>query len=73
MIPNAVLRDFETLPLDAQQQIIDFIAFIKSRYQTRIAKQPPITTESSFGSIKVKKKISLEQMDEAIRQRGAAL
>ena len=73
MIPNAVLRDFETLPLDAQQQIIDFIAFIKSRYQTRVTKQAPITTESSFGSIKVKKRISLEQMDEAIRQRGAVL
>lgn len=73
MIPITVQRDFETLPLDAQQQIIDFIAFIKSRYQTQVTKQATITTESSFGSIKVKKRVSLEQMDEAIRQRGAAL
>jgi hypothetical protein len=73
MIPNAVLQDFETLPSDAQQQVIDFIAFIKARYQTRVTKQPQSTLESSFGSIKVKKKVTLEQMDEAIRQRGAAL
>ncbi|WGZ95938.1 MAG: hypothetical protein QJT81_08145 [Candidatus Thiothrix putei] len=31
------------------------------------------TLEGSFGSIKVKKKVTLEQMDEAIRQRGATL
>ncbi len=73
MIPNAVLQDFETLPLDAQQQVIDFIAFIKARYQARVKKQPQSTLESSFGSIKVKKKVTLEQMDEAIRQRGAIL
>ncbi|QTR47252.1 hypothetical protein J9253_04750 [Thiothrix litoralis] len=29
------------------------------------------TLECSFDSIKVKKKVALEQMDEAIRQRGA--
>lgn len=73
MIPNAVLKDFESLPIDAQQQVIDFIAFIKMRYQMRISNQPQHTPESSFGSIKVKKKVTLEQMDEAIRQRGAEL
>ena len=73
MIPNAVLKDFESLPIDAQQQVIDFIAFIKSRYQMRKSSQPQNTPESSFGSIKVKKKVTLEQMDEAIRQKGAEL
>lgn len=73
MIPNAVLKDFESLPVDAQQQIIDFIAYIKSRYQTRKSSQPQNTPESLFGSIKVKKKVSLEQMDKAVRQRGAEL
>ncbi|MDX9988729.1 hypothetical protein [Thiothrix unzii] len=73
MIPNAVLQDFETLPLDAQQQVIDFIDFIKARYQARVTKQSQSTLESSFGSIKVKKKVTLEQMDETIRQRGATL
>ncbi|MFI0397509.1 MAG: hypothetical protein ACH34X_00400 [Thiolinea sp.] len=73
MIPNAVLKDFESLPVDAQQQVIDFIAFIKSRYQLRKSSQAQNTPESSFGSIKVKKKVTLEQMDEAIRQKGAEL
>ncbi|UOG90947.1 MAG: DUF2281 domain-containing protein [Candidatus Thiothrix sulfatifontis] len=73
MIPNAVLQDFETLPSDAQQQVIDFIDFIKERYQARATKQPQRTLESSFGSINVKKKVTLEQMDEAIRQHGAIL
>lgn len=73
MIPNTVLQDLETLPLDAQKQVIDFIAFIKERYQTKVIKQPQSTQEGSFGSIKVKKKVTLEQMDEAIRQRGATL
>lgn len=68
MIPNAVLQDLETLPLDAQQQVI-----IKARYQARVTKHPQSTLEGSFGSIKVKKKVTLEQMDEAIRQRGAIL
>lgn len=70
MIPNAVLKDFESLPIDAQQQVIDFIAFIKTRYQMRKSNPPQNIPESSFGSIKVKKKVTLEQMDEAIRQRS---
>lgn len=32
MIPHAMLKDFETLPPDAQQQVADFITFLKSRY-----------------------------------------
>jgi hypothetical protein len=73
MMSNALLKDFETLPLDAQQQVIDFIAFIKSRYQARKSSLSRNTPESSFGSIKVRKKVTLEQMDEAIRQKGAVL
>ena len=73
MMPNAVLQDFETLPPDAQRQIIDFIAFIKSRYQIGKDKLSKSNTEKSFGVIKVKKRVTLEQMDEAIRQRGGTL
>ena len=62
MIPNAIIKDFEALPVDAQQQIIDFIAFIKTRYQTRKNIQPT-ALEHSFGSIEVKKRVSLAQMD----------
>jgi hypothetical protein len=73
MLPRATLRDFEELPIDAQQQIIDFIAFIKERYKNRKSSHLQTKTESSFGSIKVKKRVSLEQMDAAIRQKGARL
>ena len=71
MIPNAIIKDFEALPIDAQQQIIDFIEFIKIRYQTRKTTQTT-TLDHSFGSIKVKKRVSLAQMDEAIRLKGAS-
>lgn len=68
MLPSTVLHDFETLPPVAQNQVIDFIAFIKMRYQKVPAIQPSI--EYSFGAIHVQKRVSLEQMDEAIKQGG---
>lgn len=49
----------------AQNQVIDFIAFIKTRYQKVPPTQPSI--EHSFGAIHVQKRVSLEQMDEARR------
>lgn len=73
MLPHIVLKDFEELPIDAQQQVIDFIAFIKERYKNRKSSYSQIKTESSFGSIKVKKRVSLEKMDAAIREKGASL
>lgn len=32
MNQNPILKDFEKLPLDAQKMVIDFIAFLRSRY-----------------------------------------
>lgn len=32
MPPMTIQNDFDTLPPDAQRQVVDFIAFIKSRY-----------------------------------------
>lgn len=32
MIPNALQQDFEALPPEAKQQVIDFVAFMKARY-----------------------------------------
>jgi len=37
MEQNNVIRQFDTLPPEAQRQVIDFIAFLKTRY--RPAKQ----------------------------------
>jgi len=73
MMINPALEDFETLPPDAQQQVIDFIAFIKSRYQFRKDTFNKPDVGRSFGVIKVKKRVTLEQMDAAIRQKGGAL
>lgn len=35
MLPSTVLHDFDALPPIAQEQVIDFIAFVKSRYQVK--------------------------------------
>ena len=38
MLPSTAVHDFDTLPLVAQQQVIDFISFIKVRYQEKAPK-----------------------------------
>lgn len=70
MLPSTVLQDIEQLPPAAQSQIIDFIEFLKTRYPASPSVTQPI--EQTFGVIHVQKRVSLEQMDEAIRQGGAS-
>ena len=38
MLPSTVLHDFDALPPVAQEQVIDFIAFVKARYQVKSKK-----------------------------------
>jgi len=38
MLPSAAVHDFDTLPPVAQQQVVDFISFIKVRYQDKTKK-----------------------------------
>ena len=33
MIPNEMLEKFRTLPPEAQKQVLDFIAFLETRYR----------------------------------------
>lgn len=71
MLPASILQDIEQLPPAAQSQVIDFIEFMKSRYpveQTDVQS----SVEQSFGAIHVKKRVTLEHMDEAIKQGGVA-
>jgi hypothetical protein len=68
MLPSTALHDFNALPPIAQEQVIDFIAFVKARYQKTQHELKSI--EHSFGAIHVQKRVSLEQMDEAIKQGG---
>jgi imidazolonepropionase-like amidohydrolase len=72
MLPPAILEDFNALPPDAKQQVLDFIAFIKQRYPTPV-KKTHLRKDSSFGAIKAKRRVTLEQMDEAIRTGGGSL
>lgn len=45
MIDKAkVWRELMALPPDAQQQVLDFIAFMQSRYQTETADEAPSST-----------------------------
>jgi hypothetical protein len=71
MLPATILQDIEQLPPAAQSQVIDFIEFMKSRYPVEQTNAQS-SVEQSFGAIHVKRRVSLEQMDEAIKQGGAA-
>ncbi len=46
MPEEKVLRDFSALPQDAQQQVIDFIAFLQTRYK-------PISRERELSRKKI--------------------
>jgi len=51
MAQNDVLKDFDTLPPEAQKQVIDFIAFLQTRYRSgaiRKAKQRGRLADESF-------------------------
>lgn len=62
----SVLHSLEQLSPDAQQQVLDFIEFIKIRQTATPANTVP--TGYGFGTIRVTKQVSLQQMDEAIEQ-----
>ena len=42
-----ILQDIDTLPPDAQQQVIDFIAFLQTRYQCSARKKSRSTSLAS--------------------------
>ena len=66
MIPAEVIQDYESPPSEAQQQVIDFIAFMKSRYQKPVPVDEALNIESSFGLLKANRTVTLEEMDRAI-------
>ena len=39
MEQNNVISEFDTLPLEAQRQVLDFIAFLQARYQPATGKR----------------------------------
>lgn len=69
MLPTKALQTYETLPDEAQQQVIDFIEFMKSKHkakQAKVATKDKQKTKGSFQSIHVTRSVSLEEMDDAI-------
>ena len=53
MEQNTVINQFDTLPPEAQRQVIDFIAFLQTRYrpiiQGRIKPKVKLTDEKFIG------------------------
>lgn len=55
-----IQNDFDTLPPDAQRQVVDFIAFIKSRYSPQSAKHNSNTPTTLFERLNTVEKISAD-------------
>lgn len=70
MLPAEVLQDYEKLPSEAQRQVIDFIEFMKARYQKPKPIPEELSIESSFGLLKAQHTVTLEDMDKAIQVVG---
>jgi len=73
MLSVNIQEEFSALPPEAQRQVVDFIAFIKSRYQTNTSASNVAPIEQSFGIVKAKRTVSLEQMEAAIEHEGSLL
>lgn len=62
MDKNKVLNEFDDLPQDAQKQVMDFIAFLQTRYKKEAsrkeAKRKDIAKESFIGIWKNRKDMS---------------
>ncbi len=51
MAQSTVLKKFNALPPEAQQQVLDFIAILEKRYRTKAGRQArvPLTEEAFVG------------------------
>nr|CAA6815815.1 MAG: Unknown protein [uncultured Thiotrichaceae bacterium] len=65
MLPTRALQDYEQLPAEEKSLNADENAPVEAEAQA--------VAGYSFGAIKVKKQATLEQMDEAVRERGGRL
>lgn len=48
MDTEEVLREFNDLPPSAQQEVVDFIAFLRQRYASRTTVPPPPLIDEPF-------------------------
>lgn len=73
MLPAEILQDYEKLPSEAQRQVIDFIEFMKARYQKQKTERDAVSIESSFGLLTAEHSVTIEEMDKAIETEGGKL
>lgn len=73
MLPAEILRDYEKLPNEAQRQVINFIEFMKARYQEQKSGKNSDSIESSFDFLTTDHSASLEEMYKAIESEGGQL
>lgn len=69
MTIEEMIKDVNSLPLQAQQQVADFIDFIKQKYPEVDAlpkKNPNLSVEDSFGMYSVDTAITLEDIQQAM-------
>jgi hypothetical protein len=68
MLPTDVIEDYNALPPEAQKQVIDFVAFMKSRYHSiKIDILESEEKEKAFGILSARKSVTVEEMDKAIQ------
>lgn len=68
----------QKLPENLQKEVLDFICFLEKRYSFKpeIPNKIELTdeeTEQACGILQAPRGVTLEQMDEAIKKRGAGL
>jgi hypothetical protein len=75
---NAITTHSQHLPEHLQQQVLDFICYLESRYSfatpTKInSDTPDADIEQACGILTASHGVTLEQMDAAIKKRGGSL
>lgn len=70
MTVEDMIKDVNSLPVQAQQQVANFIDFIKLKYPdiNKNIKKKELTIEDSFGMFSVDEVITNEDIDNAVAQ-----
>jgi hypothetical protein len=75
---NEITTHSQKLPENLQKEVLDFIFFLEARYsfKPKLQERHELTDEEiaqACGILQAPHGITLEQMDEAIKKRGAGL
>ena len=75
---NEITTHSQKLPENLQKEVLDFICFLEARYSLRSMPQhkhelTDEEAEQACGILQAPHSVTLEQMDEAIKNRGGSL